>query len=156
MKNLRFVYIILIALFTFSSCSNDDEPEDSSDLQMAVGVYELIELNISPAQDINNDGSSTSNVVSELPCATGTLNLRNDGNWIWTFLEINVSSITGGDFSITCTNSTTKRSGSWSISNNQVNLFDGANNYTFTKNEDQLSLSTGEVLPGFISAVYER
>jgi len=157
MKNIGYILSVCTFIILFGACSNDDDNGGSNDeMALASGTYSLVELNISPAVDINNDGNTTSNAVSELPCATGTLELRSDGNWIWNFIEINVTSITGGTFSLTCTSSTTRRSGSWTISNNQVTIYDGARNFIFTKDADRLTLTDGDDLPGFKSMVYER
>lgn len=157
MKTIRYILSIFSFILVLGGCSDDDGKVDSNDeLEMTAGTYQLVELNINPAQDINNDGNTTTNVLTELPCATGTLNLRNDGNWIWTTLEMSVTSITGGTFHISCTPDITNRSGSWNISNNQVNLFDGATNFSFTKDVNRLTIILGDDLPGFESMVYER
>lgn len=156
MKLIKFPLTIFTCFFLIISCSNDDDPKTNNDLEMASGTYNLVELNINPAQDINNDGNTTANILDELPCATGTLNLRNDETWTWIFTDINVSTITGGEFSILCTNSNTNRSGAWIIENNQITLFDSTNNYSFTKNEDRLTITLNEDLPGFKSMVFER
>ena len=157
MKTIRYILSIFSFMLVLGGCSDDDGKVVSNDeLMMASGIYNLVELNINPALDINNDGNTTSNVLTELPCATGTLNLRDDGNWIWTTLEMSVTSITGGTFHLSCTSDTTSRSGSWNISNNQITLFDGATNFNFTKDEDRLTIIVGDDLPGFASMVFER
>jgi hypothetical protein len=157
MKTIRYILSICSFILVLGGCSDDDGKVVSNDeLEMTAGTYQLVELNINPAQDINNDGNTTSNVLTELPCATGTLNLRNDGNWIWTTLEMSVTSITGGTFHLSCTPDITSRSGSWNISNNQVILFDGATNFNFTKDADRLTIILGDDLPGFESMVFER
>lgn len=157
MNNIRYILFLCSFIIVLGACSNDDDKAETNDeLEMTAGTYLLVELNISPAQDINDDGSTTSNVLTELPCATGTLNLRNDGNWIWTTLEMSVTSITGGAFHISCTPDITSRSGSWKISNNQVTLYDGATNFIFTKDADRLTIILGDDLPGFESMVFER
>lgn len=157
MKTIRYILSICSFILVLNGCSDDDGKVVSNDeLEMTAGTYQLVELNINPAQDINNDGNTTSNVLTELPCATGTLNLRNDGNWIWTTLEMSVTSITGGTFHLSCTPDITSRSGSWNISNNQVILFDGATNFNFTKDADRLTIILGDDLPGFESMVFER
>lgn len=157
MKTIRYILSICSFILVLVGCSDDDGKVVSNDeLEMTAGTYQLVELNINPAQDINNDGNTTSNVLTELPCATGTLNLRNDGNWIWTTLEMSVTSITGGTFHLSCTPDITSRSGSWNISNNQVILFDGATNFNFTKDADRLTIILGDDLPGFESMVFER
>lgn len=157
MNNIRYILFIFSFAIVLGACSNDDDKAETNDeMSMAVGIYELVELNINPALDINDDGNTTSNVLTELPCATGTLNLRDDGNWIWTTLEMSVTSITGGTFHLSCTSDTTTRSGSWTISNNQVTLYDGATNFNFTKDADRLTIIVGDDLPGFESMVFER
>ncbi len=156
MGNIRYILSVCTFIILLGACSNDDDGDSNDELAMASGTYNLVELNINPGVDINNDGNTTSNAVSELPCATGTLELRSDGNWIWNFIEINVTSITGGTFSLTCTSSTTRRSGSWNINNNQVTIYDGARNFIFVKDADRLTLTEGNNLPGFMSMVYER
>jgi len=157
MKTIRYILSIFSFILVLSGCSDDDGKVVANDeLTMASGIYNLVELNINPALDINDDGNTTSNVLTELPCATGALNLRDDGNWIWTTLEMSVTSITGGTFHLSCTSDTTTRSGSWTISNNQVTLYDGATNFNFTKDADRLTIIVGDDLPGFESMVFER
>lgn len=157
MKNLGHLFLIGSFIFVFLACSNDDDKEGINDeLAMATGTYNLVELNINPAQDINNDGNTTSNVLTELPCTTGTLVLRSDSSWTWSVIETNVTSITGGAFHFSCNSDTTTRSGSWNIDNNQVTLLDGATSFIFTKDLERLTLTDGEDLPGFKSMVYER
>ncbi|MBT8301591.1 MAG: hypothetical protein HKN53_00425 [Maribacter sp.] len=156
MNTTRYILLIFSFILVIGACSNDDEGDSVDEIALASGNYALIELNINPPQDINNDGNTTSNVLTELPCVTGNLNLRSDGNWIWTLTETSVTSITGGAFFLSCTSDITTRSGSWTISGNQVTLYDGASNFNFTKDADQLTIIEGDDLPGFDSMVFER
>ncbi len=157
MKNFGYILSACAFIILFVACSNDDDKgEIIDDLAMATGTYSLVQLNINPEQDINNDGNTTSNVLTELPCTTGTLVLRGDSSWLWTVLETNVTSITGGRFVFTCNSDTTTRSGSWNINNNQVTLLDGVSSFIFIKDGDRLILNEGDDLPGFKSMVYER
>lgn len=157
MKTIRIILSICSFMLVLVGCSDDDGNVMTNDeLEMTAGTYQLVELNINPAQDINDDGNTTSNVLTELPCATGTLLLRNDGNWIWTTLIVSVTSITGGTYFLSCTSDITSRTGSWTISNNQVTLYDGATNFNFTKDADRLTIILGDDLPGFESMVFER
>lgn len=156
MNKLRNSLLIFSIVMVLGACSNEDAGESVDELLMASGNYGLVELNINPPQDINNDGNTTSNVLTELPCVTGNLNLRSDGNWIWTLTETSVTSITGGTFYLSCTSDTTTRSGSWTISGNQVSLYDGATNFDLTKDADRLTFIEGDDLPGFTSMVFER
>ena len=157
MKSIGYILSICSFIFLLGGCSDDDgEVVSNDDLTMASGIYNLVELNINPAQDINEDGNTTSNVLSELQCATGTLNLKADTTWSWSFLEVNVTSITGGLFRFTCAPETTTLAGSWMVQNGQITLFDGANSFTFTLNGDRITNTINDDLPGFISMVYER
>lgn len=157
MKSIGYILSICSFIFLLSGCSDDDgEVVSNDDLTMASGIYSLVELNIDPAQDINEDGNTTSNVLSELQCANGTLNLKADATWSWSFLGVNVTSITGGLFRFACAPETTALAGSWMVQNGQIILFDGANSFTFTINEDRITYTINDDLPGFKSIVYER
>ena len=154
MKKIKLLMPIFTFLIVLLSCSKDEPTETINELDLAAGTYQLVELNINPAQDINDDGNTTTNVLSELSCASGTLTLKSDATWSWSFTEINVTSITGGLFKFSCPPELSAMSGSWKAQNSQLTLFDGAN--TFTKNEDRIINTINDDLPGFQSMVYER
>lgn len=157
MNNIRYILFIFSFIIVLGACSNDDDKGETNDeMAMASGNYNLVELNINPAQDINDDGNTTTNVLSELSCAAGTLSLKSDATWSWSFTEVNVTSITGGLFKFSCPPELSSLSGTWNVQNNQLTLFDGANTYTFTKNEDRITNTINDDLPGFNSMVYER
>jgi len=157
MKSIRYILSICSFIFLLVGCSDDDgEVVSNDEMTIASGIYNLVELNIDPAQDINEDGNTTSNVLSELQCAIGTLNLKADATWSWSFLAVNVTSITGGVFRFNCAPETTVLAGSWKVQNGQISLFDGANSFTFTINEDMITYTVNDDLPGFKSIVYER
>lgn len=156
MRKIKLAIPIFIVLLLQLSCNKDEPKETNNELDLAAGNYQLVELNINPAQDINEDGNVTTNVVSELRCAMGTLELKSDATWSWSFMEINVTSITGGQYRFSCPPESTSRSGSWQVKNSQIMLFDGANSYTFTINENRITNTINDDLPGFKSIVYER
>lgn len=156
MKKIKLLMPIFTSLIVLLSCSKDEPIETINELDLAAGTYQLVELNINPAQDINDDGNTTTNVLSELSCASGTLTLKSDATWSWSFTKINVTSITGGLFKFSCPSELSAMSGSWKAQNSQLTLFDGANTYTFTKNEDRIINTINDDLPGFQSMVYER
>ena len=155
---MRFIKIIpvIVLMALIISCSSDDGPAPNNEIELASGTYSLTELNINPPQDINGDENTTSNAKTELPCATGTLTLKSDATWSWTFVNIDVTAITGGLFNLSCASTNTSRAGTWQASSGQVTLFDGANNYIFARNSALLTLSFNDDLPGFRSWVYEK
>ncbi|MGB5499648.1 MAG: hypothetical protein WBM77_12030 [Maribacter sp.] len=156
MKRIKLLMPLFTFLIILLSCSDDEPTATINELELAAGTYQLVELNINPAQDINNDGNTTTNVLSELTCASGTLTLNSDATWTWSFTEINVTSITGGLFNFSCPPELSSMTGSWQAQNDLLTLFDGANTYTFTKNEDRITNTINDDLPGFQSMVYEK
>lgn len=151
-KLLRFA----VLFYLVSACSSDDSPDSPNESELLAGTYELVEININPAQDVNEDGTTTSNILTELPCATGTLILNSDGRWSWTFTEVRVTTITGGLFKFSCASNTLSNSGTWQVQNNLLTLFDGFNSVIFAVSEDRLTSTTGNDLPDFKSTVYEK
>lgn len=152
-KYFRITVHYMALFFLLSSCSTGDSTEEN---ELAIGTYTLVEININPAQDINEDGNTTSNVLTELPCATGILKLNEDATWTWSFADLNVTPSTNGNFKISCTSNTFTSSGSWQVQNNLLTLFDGFNSALFTVGENRLTSTTGDDLPDFKNTVYER
>lgn len=146
---------ILLMVFMVS-CSSDDGPIDVITPDPIVGTWELTQLNISPPQDINGDGNTTSNILSDLDCVSGTLTFSADKTWDLSFNGVNVTPITGGLFNITCANFTSSGSGIWQLQNNQLTLFQGTTSIFYMLNGTTLTNSVGEDLPGFRSEVYEK
>lgn len=151
----RSLLLCAVLAITFS-CSKDEAPAPNNDIELASGTYALIALNINPAQDVNDDGNTTSNVVSELPCATGTLTLQSDATWTWTSEIINITAITGGLYKFNCTSTKRNQSGIWQIQNSQITLSDSANTTIFVQSGELLTNTTNEDLPFYRSLVYEK
>jgi len=153
---LRITAHYMVLLFLSSACSSGDSSSSPEESELAIGTYTLVEISINPPQDINEDGNTTSNVLTELPCATGSLTLNNDATWTWSFADINVTPFINGNFKISCTSNTFTSSGSWQVQNNLLTLFDGFNSALFTVSNNKLTSTTGDDLPDFKNTVYER
>ncbi len=150
-------YILsIITLTLLLSCSSDDTPEDSNNTDAIIGTWNLIELNISPDQDLDNDGTANSNLLTELACVSGTLTFREDNTWSIAFNGVNITSITGDLFDIRCSNFTSTGSGTWELQNNQLTLFQGFTTIFYTLNDNRLTNIIGQDLPDFRSEVYEK
>ena len=151
---------IVLPLFAVAcllfSCSSDDNGVTEPEPSPAIGSWQLIELNINPPQDINNDGNTTSNILAELPCATGTITISEDGTWDSNIENLSITPITGDLFIINCAGNVTRSSGTWLLQGSQLTLFRGFSNLLFTLQDDRITLSSNEDLPGFRSEVYER
>ena len=145
--------VILCFILTTFSCSKDDGPAPESEISKASGTYELIELNVNPPQDINDDGTASNNLMDELSCISGTLALRSNGTYGFNLTGIEVTSITNGQFFIEC--GTARNSDSnWNIQNGLVTLFADVTTTPYMLVEDRLTRTVGEDLPGIQSVVY--
>lgn len=66
MKKLLTSVLVLMLLSFLMSCTSDDDNSTSND--SIVGTWKLIELNSSIPFDFNNDGTSSTNLLSEMDC----------------------------------------------------------------------------------------
>ncbi|MBT8185453.1 MAG: hypothetical protein KJN76_11485 [Eudoraea sp.] len=156
MKPAEKLLLLIFTLAFLVSCSSDDSPTGSSDEDAIIGTWDLVELNISPDQDINEDGTANSNILNELSCVSGTLTFREDHTWSLAFNGVNITSITGGLFFISCASFTSTGSGTWQLQNNQLTLFQGFTTIFYTLNDNKLTNIIGEDLPQFSSEVYQK
>ena len=151
------------ALFTFIlllACSDDDggggtDPNE----ELVVGTWNLTELRISPAQDIDEDGNATTNILEELPCISGQIILRSDNTWSFSGNDVVVTTITGGLFKFFCGEVTQTEQGNWDIQSSTLILANDAGVQTrFTLDTAALTLTNiiGENLPGLQAEVYSQ
>lgn len=151
-KNISF---FLASMLLFISCSSDDNSTQPDESAQAVGTYSLTALNVNPAQDINEDGTASTNLVDEMTCLNGTLILNADRSWSLRIIRINVTTITGELFFIDCGDADAS-SGTWTFSNNQLSLNGSFEPTIYLLNGDTLTRQIGEDLPGFQNAVFTR
>ncbi len=152
MKTYKLVFL-LFGIILFSACSSDDG-DGSNENPLVVGTYTLTEINVSIAQDPNEDGTASTNMVEELPCLTGSLSVRADGTWNMTLTEINITTVTGDFYPVFCGESQVY-SGNWSFQNNQLNL-NSIVFASFNYSNDILVENINEDLPGLRNRVFER
>ncbi len=156
MKIFRLQIVSLLLGAALASCSKDTGPADNTQVNPAVGSWKLVELNINPPQDIDGDGNTTTNILSELSCVSGTLIIKEDQTWSSVFTGVNITTLTNGQYFISCTDASQTNSGTWQLQNNQVTLFRGTTSTFFMLNGIRLTNSVGEDLPGFRSEIYEK
>ena len=152
----RSLFILLAVSVLFISCNSDDDSGDTNEPAPVIGVWDLVELNVSPAQDVDLDGTANSNLLDELNCVSGILTINDVGTWSLTLDGVTVTSITGGLFSITCNPSQSFNSGTWAFQNNRLTLFQGDSPIVLTLDNDQLTNLVGDTLPEFFSEVYQK
>lgn len=142
------------------ACSGDDgSPAPNPNLDLVVGTWELSELRISPAQDIDDDGTPTNNVLDELACVEGTLTVRSDNTWSFGGTDVVITTITGALFKFSCALQARNSGGNWDLQGNTLRLADGTGNITlFTIDATAVTLtnSIGEQLPGLQAEVYTK
>ena len=149
------ILFVVISVFLFS-CGSDDNSGGTDEPAPVIGVWDLVELNVTPAQDINEDGTASGNILDELNCVTGTLTINDVGTWSLTLNGVTVTTITGGLFNIRCNLLESFNSGTWAFQNNQLTLFQGDEPIILTLDGDRLTNLVGETLPDFFSEVYQK
>jgi len=151
-QRLSTFFIILTVLF---SCSSDDGGTPViPDSFLAIGAWNLTAVNVSVAQDVNEDGASSTNLIDELPCLSGLLTINSNNTWSATIVDIDVTPITGDLYIINC-GSSLSFSGNWSNTGNTLSL-NSSDFQDFTLSGDTLTENKGENLPGFLSFVYTK
>lgn len=156
MKKFKVLTPLIAFLFILQACSSDDNAPTVDNNDAVVGTWNLAELNINPPQDINGDGNTTTNILSELPCATGTLEINSDGTWSSTVVNLEITTITGELFDIRCAGTSNSSSGVWQFQNPQLSLFLNNTLLVYNLSGNRLTNTTNEDLPGFMSEVYEK
>ncbi|MBO0323211.1 hypothetical protein J0X14_12960 [Muricauda sp. CAU 1633] len=156
MKKMRAILSFLFFTFLLVSCGSDDSGgEVAADVQV-IGIWDLAEVNISSAQDIDMDGTSSTNLLDELDCISGTILI--DGDNVWTFeqTDISVTPITGGEFFAQCNDGSILGTGAWVVSGNQIAFQGSATLGILDLSGDRLTNDVGDDLPGIQSYVYVR
>ncbi|MEP0132306.1 MAG: hypothetical protein ABJJ25_04725 [Eudoraea sp.] len=156
MKKIKVIIPLIVFIFILQACSSDDNAPTVDNNDAVIGTWSLAELNINPPQDINENGNTTSNILTELPCATGTLIINNDGTWSSTVANLEITTITGGLFDIRCSGTSNTSSGLWQFQNSQLSLFINTTLIVYNLSGDRLTSTTNEDLPGFMSEVYTK
>jgi hypothetical protein len=146
---INFVFIVLLI-----SCSSDDTTSQSVANQAIVGNWSRTAINISAAQDVNDDGDSSTNLVDEMNCLTATLSFTDDFKWSFQGNEVNVNFITGTTYYFSCQN-TISKFGTWFSSNGKIALT-GDLVVELNLIDALLRQDIGVNLPGLISVEYQK
>ena len=156
MKNFKYLFVFLMCSLGSTGCSSDDGEGAMVDNTAVLGTYSLTEVNISIPQDPNEDGTSSTNMVEELPCLTGTLTINADGTYDMDLMNITISTVTGDFYAVRCASEmTTNYTGRFSFQNNQLTL-DNSQFSTFQLNGVVLTENRNENLPGILNRKFEK
>ncbi len=157
MKSLKIPNLACMAVVLLILCGcSDDEGSGPAVNMDVVGQWDLIEVNISTAQDIDQDGTPSTNLLEELNCISGTLTINADESWSFQQSDISITSITNNQFFAECSG-TTNGIGTWTANAVQV-IFVGSsalNSLQIGANNTLIN-NIGENLPGIQSLVYQQ
>ncbi|NJB72553.1 hypothetical protein GGR42_003044 [Saonia flava] len=157
MKKLILPIVFIFVNLLFISCSSDSS-EDSNNVSPSaevMGSWALAEININPPQDVNEDGTASTNVLNELSCLNSTLLLNNDFTWSLSGTDLNVQFITGNLYNLTC-KPTSSLVGTWGFSNNTVILTGNIDITLQLSNGNTLTNLQNLDLPDVQSVVYVK
>ena len=152
MKNALKISMYLLLVFMVS-CS-DDDGDTTADVNLA-GTWDLTEVNVSSAVDVDGDGSSSTNLLDEADCISGTLTIREDMTWSFQQSQFTVTTITNNQYAVQCSG-TVQGTGAWANNSTQVQ-FQGSTLLGILQiNGNELVKTDGDDLPGIRSYVYVR
>ncbi|HEU0136543.1 MAG TPA: lipocalin family protein [Flavobacterium sp.] len=146
---LRLFSFLAIATLMFA-CSSDDDNGGTEDV---AGTYNLTAFNISEPQDLNGDGTASTNQLSETSCFNGsfvTLNANNTFTADGKGMELEFDN-NGNATTISCYDDGVY-TGTWARSGNTITFtyMDGTQSYTdtasFVGNTIKFTIPDGEVV----------
>jgi hypothetical protein len=168
MKMNYLKLLVFASILVLLSCNkNDDEPV--AETPTPVGIYKLTAFNVSVAQDLNNDGTPSTNQMNETSCFNNSfLKLNSDNTFTYDDkgIEINSNGITE---TIECY-SYGQIAGTWVLSGNNIIFTEtsgdtyswpyNGSNVTVTINDTDIvgtdSSDNPVYVTGNISAVYTK
>lgn len=156
MKKFKAISPFLVLIFLLVSCGSDDGGgEIATDLQV-IGIWDLAEVNISSSQDVDMDGTSSTNLMDEVECISGTILIDGDGVWTFEQTGISITAITGGQYFAQCSGNDVTGTGAWSVNGSQITFQGSTLLGTLSFSGDRLTNNIGDDLPGVRSYVYIR
>ena len=154
MKNLKSIFLYVLSSLVFVACSDDDGGSTSTEVDI-YGTYDLQEVNVSTAVDVNGDGSSSTNLMDEADCISGTLIIRENMTWQFEQTNFTVTSITNNQYYVDCEGSSLG-TGAWASDGVQIAFQGSALLGTLQIGNDRITKTEGEDLPGIKSYVYVK
>jgi len=123
---------LTLAMGTFISCNNDDDNDNGNNTNAdLVGTYRMTSWNAPSAVDYDQNGTSSSNMMSESNCFNDSqMTINQDGTYMMTYNDINIA-----NNAATCRTTTTN--GTWTRQGNSFTTTSGTGasavntNYTF-------------------------
>ncbi|NKI30665.1 lipocalin family protein [Croceivirga thetidis] len=111
--------LICLSLLFFACSTDGDENENT--VSGIVGSWTAISLNGAVGFDLNGDGTSSNNVLEELPCFESSINFNEDGTYSATTSDIAFSGTGLTDIMADC-DGTTDENGIYSFSGTSLTI----------------------------------
>jgi len=156
MKAHKIFFLLTVSISLFLSCSDDDGGSTTTEVDI-YGTYDLQEVNVSTAVDVDGDGdgSSSTNLMDEVDCISGTLIIRENMTWQFEQTNFTVTSITNNQVYVDCSGSSLG-TGAWASDGVQI-AFQGSSLLgTLQISTNRIIKVEGEDLPGVQSYVYVK
>ncbi|GMN08888.1 hypothetical protein MTsPCn9_06560 [Croceitalea sp. MTPC9] len=150
MKRILPLITLLTTLISCNITNDDGVPPPNFDV---IGLWDLTEINVNPAQDINEDGMASTNLLDELDCISGELLIDGDLLWSLEQTSLQVTTITNGQFNVACSGNVVAN-GEWFSDENEITFEDNPEFSALQIENGTLVLNLGEDLPGFQSFMY--
>lgn len=150
----KYTYSLFTCLvLLFISCSSDDAIT-IDDSALVIGTYNLTEINVNIAQDVDEDGTSSNNMLDELDCLSGALEIKADGTWSLDLVRLDITSVTGDFYAIRC-GRTNNFTGKWTFQSSVLDL-KATNFNTMVLNSSVLTEGVNEDLPGVLNRKFTK
>lgn len=157
MKNIKSLLPLFLTFFVLISCSEDgDDGESGFSSAELVGTWDLVEVNLSAAIDIDADGTSSANLLDELDCVSGTLVLNADTTYQYEQSNFTITAITNNQYFADC-NGANLATGAWASDGSEI-VFQGSSvlRGNFQLMGNRIIWNKDEELPGVESFIYEK
>ena len=117
-KHIKISLLVLLSTFIIS-CSDDDTTNQTLSSSDIVGNWSLVEINSTPAVDLEDNGNSDPNVMNQTDCFDGmSLDFDNNGNVTAVSSEIDYDDSTSPSFNC----SLRTDSGSYTLNNSDLSV----------------------------------
>ncbi|WP_318308474.1 DUF5004 domain-containing protein [Flagellimonas crocea] len=154
MKNIKLFLMSIGVLSTVLSCSDDDGNDNGGfSVEALVGTWDLVEVKLSSAVDLDGDGQSSDNLLDEEDCISGTIIFNADTTYKYEQSSFTISFITNDQYYVACSG-TNLATGAWGSDGNEV-AFQGSSTLGVLQlSNNTIIKNVGDDLPGVLSYVY--
>ncbi|GAB4516787.1 DUF5004 domain-containing protein [Allomuricauda sp.] len=155
MKKTTNFLLCLASIALLTACSDDDGNGSGFSADALVGTWDLTAVNVSSQLDLDDDGTSSANLIDEQDCISGTITFNADNTYQFQQSNFTITTITNGQYFVDC-NGSIQATGAWASDGTQV-VFQGSTTLgTLQLNGNQMILNEGQDLPDVRSYVYVK